>query len=169
MKGSRILLLCSGLASCVQSAPAPQLLSLLPVLVDSGHHAARAEASPKGTGPLLIDVASFARQFLGRTEERDADSIAVVLSRPFVRISQSQVTSCTGNSCGVIDDGVHLQLDSLHRTRAGYRAYLTTRVTLNRGLGSSGPFESCPIQWSLDASAVDGTWRVTRKQALVHC
>lgn len=153
--------------ACVKTTASP-MLALVPVLADASHAAARKEAYPRGAGPLFVNVESFAQHVLGQSNRSNRAAIASALNRPFVPSGRSEVISWT-DCCKVVEDGVYLEIDSMPRTPTGYRAYVTGLVTMNRGLGSAGPWEACPVQWSFDVVRLGDTWEVSRKQLLVTC
>ena len=123
-------------AACGSERPSEEdYLSVVRQSVRVAEQHARENAGPgSGTGPLLLDVASFragGHRAVGEAVERE--KIARVVDRPFQPTPRDSSFTCMelelGNSCWVPKDGVYVRLNLVSRAPGQFTMLMGTTTT----------------------------------------
>jgi hypothetical protein len=160
------------LAACTgaQSAPpagslsptreAERLVGLVPAIVEA---VAPSDQTP---GLLLIDVRSFvAGGEMANAGPITPPAIARTIRRDFRDVPlQNAILQRSQNEYRIVDDGVHIHLDTLQRHGTSYQAVVTRRDTYVHGpqVSSIGL-----LQVRLTFIYEDGRWALKDKQVLL--
>lgn len=170
MRAARALFLpLAVLAACTTERPSAEVyLDVLPRVVEFAENDARREQPGQpATGPLIVDLPSFA--FGGRTvtgANVDTARLRAAIGKPFVDIPFAQADSAllcdqggTVGGCWVRQYGVYLHLNQA-RAAGGRMTVLLTSTSTNR---SEFPTRICDRVWRLVFLRRDGQWEMAER------
>jgi hypothetical protein len=164
------------LAGCGSSPPSvEEYLSIVPQAVRAAAEDARA-AAPRGsgTGPLLVDVKSFAAGSHRATgevipRERAAETLRRELGVPFQDTPPDSSFNCLemelGNSCWVPKNGVFVHLNVASRAPERMTLHVASTVTASNYI----PPVLCDRILRMDFVRREGKWTLESKEPTKSC
>lgn len=150
MKGMRISILASVGAATISAVYSPQdvgitkeeFLAIAALAVSTAERSARSDTENRG--PLLLDLTSINQAVRPiMADSITLDDLQGALLSPFRVSAYDDVVTCTTStrtSCGIVDDGVFLQLENLVVRGPAVVMYLFSATTFLSPDGS----EVCP-------------------------
>ncbi len=163
-------LLITAALACVQAPGRGDIGQVFREIVQVAETDARAAAGSRGgTGPLLVDVGSFAlaatQAMGGSITDRE---VREAIGPEAKAVSYAAAVRCgpPNSPCGVADDGVLVRLDSLRSTPKGLRAVVTSVTTSRRRSGRSA---ICDRQLALTFDLRASRWILEDRRVLLMC
>ncbi len=133
------------------------------------HIVSFAQRNVGGSGPLLLDVHSFSK--VGEAVTRASvpmRTVASAVDRPFRSVERTQAVICrTEDDCHVLDDGVHISLDSIQVLRWGVKTYGVVLYTT--GGYSRGTTTVCGAPFQISFEHTQHGWRRRSTATIGEC
>lgn len=135
-----VLLSFAALQTCEPQRPSTPRPSLASVVINAVlTHARSVETHVDPKQPLLVDAQSFVNASRSATDASiTEDDVENALSGRWRDVNRAAAVRCRNTNCGIQNDALFIQLDSMSRTSTGLEAVATYIWTDRRPSGNSG-------------------------------